>query len=175
MIIVEGCDNAGKTTLVQKLSDELRLLTVLNRRRPKTLLESWDYLYAIMPAVKLLPTVMDRFMAVSEPIYGPICRKEALYTPMDIRQQFDYVQRFLKRPPLLIYCRPSRERILDFGDRPQMAGVIDNADNLIGAYDLRMTWLRNELVLPVVRYDYEQRGAYDEVLSVAQAHLKDLY
>lgn len=176
MVIVEGCDNAGKTTLVQRLSDELKLLTVLNRRRPRSLQQSWDYLTRIMPAMAYLPTVVDRFMAVSEPIYGPICRGERLYSLADIVHQFKFVTKSLgDHPPLLVYCRPSNERILNFGDRPQMAGVIQNAQALIEAYDGQIGWLRDTVPLPVVRYDFDRGGAYEQVKQAVIDHISKVY
>lgn len=175
MIIVEGCDNAGKTTLVHTLSDEFKLLTILNRRRPRTLQQSWDYLTRIMPAASLLPTVMDRFMAVSEPVYGPICRNEKLYSPADQRGQFNFVQECLGVKPLLIYCRPPKSAILNFGDRPQMNGVIENAELLVDAYDDMVEWIREELPVQVIHYNWTSQNALPLLKALVTTHLQGAY
>lgn len=167
MIIVEGCDNAGKTTLVAKLSAEHRLLTLNHRQRPLSLQDSRDYLHLVTPLAQRFKTIFDRWQPISEPIYGPICRNTHLFEPADIAEQHSYL-RLEKLNPLIIYCRPSAERILNFGDREQMEGVIDNAKKIIDGYDRMMDWIAGYW-FPVVRYDYEH-DTYDSLSAKVLAY-----
>jgi len=160
MLIVEGCDNAGKTTLVAQLSADLRLLTLNNRQRPLTLQDSKDYLHLTAPLASRFKTIFDRWQPISEPIYGPICRGVHLFSPQDIAYQHYYLQE-CKLKPVIIYCRPSDGKILNFGDREQMEGVIENAKKIIDGYDRMMAWIEDQW-FPVVRYDYEH-DTYDSL------------
>jgi hypothetical protein len=173
MLIVEGCDNAGKTTLVSRLSGELKLITVCNRRRPASLDASWNYLIRVMPLASHHPTVFDRFQPISEPIYGPICRNTHLFKLEDKLAQLKFIRRSGVEP-MIIYCRPSLDRILNFGEREQMAGVIENAPAIVERYDGVMEWLEKELQFRVVQYDYEH-DSYDALKESARQHLEAMY
>lgn len=176
MIIVEGCDNAGKTTLVSQLSGELKLLTICNRRRPESIERSWDYFTAIMIAAQEFPTIFDRWQPISEPIYGPICRNTHLFSMTARIHQLKEMHDRFGMEALLIYCRPSLKKILDFGEREQMDGVIANAQAIVSKYDEDMLWIHHTFDhITVVRYDYEQPGAYDEIKRSAAAHLEKVY
>ena len=166
MIIVEGCDNTGKSTLVQKLSGDLKLLTINNRRRPESISDSWDYLYAVAPLAARFPTIADRWQPISEPIYGPICRNTQIFSLREIELQHEYLTSWdaLKKPTL-IFCRPPLDRILQFGTREQMEGVIDNARRIVSAYDTEMARLEHHTnYFNIVRWDFAH-DSYDDLLS----------
>lgn len=168
MIIVEGCDNSGKTTLVSALSGDLRLLSIVNRQRPLSLQDSYAYLTRVLPLALRFATIFDRWQPISEPIYGPICRGVHLFNDAHIQNQFRMTKNMALQP-LVIYCRPSIEKIMDFGEREQMAGVIENAPAIVAAYDHQIEWLKQHF--PVVRYDFE-RDTYDHIKQVALEHLQ---
>jgi len=167
MIIVEGCDNAGKTTLVSKLSADHRLLVLNNRQRPLSLQDSDDYLKLTIPLAQRFKTIFDRWQPISEPIYGPICRNTYLFESVDIAFQHKALL-MAKLQPMVIYCRPSNEKILNFGDREQMDGVILNATKIIDGYDRMMDWIAGYW-FPVVRYDYEHDN-YDSLSEKVLAY-----
>lgn len=167
MILVEGCDNSGKTTLVSKLSADFRLLTLNNRQRPLSLQDSKDYLHLVTPLAKRFKTIFDRWQPISEPIYGPICRNTHLFTSPDIADQHQYLRDAGIRP-IVIFCRPPDELILNFGDREQMEGVIENAKKIIDGYDRMIDWV-NLQWFPVVGYDYAH-DTYDSLSAKVRAY-----
>mgnify|MGYP000844624393 CR=1 FL=1 len=89
-------------------------------------------------------TILDRLSLISEPVYGEVLRGKQTIT-----QEMWYLlwNRFLELEPIIIYCRPHSKRILEFGERGQMDGVIDNAPSLLGAYDALMTRITQDMVL----------------------------
>ncbi len=73
--------------------------------------------------------VTDRHVAISEPIYGIICRGQH-----GLDQK--HIDMALRRIDLLVYCRPPTLTIIGtIDDRPQMEGVVDNTPAIITAYD----------------------------------------
>jgi len=166
MIVVEGCDNSGKTTLIQRLAEELKLLSITNRRKPQQRADVFHYTTDMVMLSLHYSTIFDRWQAISEPIYGPICRGIGYLESGDT----DFLHRVAQvAKPLLIYCRPRDSTILNFGERDQMAGVIENGPRLIAAYDREIKYASRWF--PVVRYDFE-RDTYDSLRDQALAHLK---
>lgn len=166
MIVVEGMDNTGKTTLISKLAEELKLLSITNRRRPQRREDVFHYTANMTMLSLHFSTIFDRWQAISEPIYGPICRGIGFLEDGDT----DYLHAVTRvANPLIIYCRPQDSTILNFGERDQMEGVIDNGRELITAYDLEMETVAKWF--PVIRYDFE-RDTYDSIRDQALSHLK---
>jgi len=164
-VIVEGPDNSGKSTLVNQLSKDLKLLVINNRKLPASVAESQAYLDLVLPLTKHFPTIFDRWQTISEPIYGPICRKNHLFKLAQIDFQFEVI-----RPlrPMVIYCRPPSQVALNFGPIEQMEGVISNAEQLLKAYDDHMIYINN-FWAPVVRYDWTA-GGYEELRHKISQH-----
>lgn len=113
MIIVEGPDGAGKTTLIEKLSNALELpiapKVVDSHTNATTDLVKWvDYNIE----KGLTRTLYDRHRLISEPIYGPVVRGHLEpgfdnYHWLHTRQQ-----QFRDMKPLLIWCLPPIEEVL---------------------------------------------------------------
>lgn len=151
LIIAEGMDNTGKTTLVQKLSEDLKLLVMNNRRKPQDEEEMAAYLRLVNTTQWHFPTILDRLCTISEPIYG-VLRKSG---PVITKERADaHLVTLRAMKPLIIYCRPDDRTILNFGDRPQMDGVIENAKSLLLAYDQCMDRLAIKGHL-IVKWDYK--------------------
>lgn len=114
---------------------------------------------------KYYSTIFDRWSAISEPIYGRVLRG-AQYTV----EQKEQLHRWTAREgnPLVIYCRPRDETILNFKE-PQMVGVIDRAKLLIEAYDEEMKLVAKNLV--TCDYDYEQHD-YANLREIIINHLQ---
>lgn len=151
MIIVEGMDNSGKTVLVNKLAEELRLVQVRNNiRHPQSPADLNNYFLSILNLDRSLSKglILDRWPPISEPIYGEVLRGT---NPMGQRIKANY-HRCIRNEAMLIWCRPPNSTLLDFGSREQMFGVIEKADQLIEAYDREMEFISEYLKLHI--YDY---------------------
>lgn len=149
MILVEGMDNSGKSTLCKKICEEFSL-QMLERTPPPT----GPYWEARKYGLKQLnhglgPKVSDRCYAISEWVYGPVVRGGIA----SAHGHSSIVERLLYSQHLLIYCRPPTEKIMDFGDRPQMEGVKELSSALLERYD----WFFKNLSsanLPFLLYDW---------------------
>lgn len=156
LVVVEGPDGSGKSTLIGRLRQESkRHFLVLRRVNPP------NNIAQIGGAVDLLSyasscdvdVVCDRHPFISEPIYGLTLRNrnllEGLYGPAAIRATIcDTIGR-------IIYCRPPIEQIVNCAkNQEQLLGVHEHILTLIEAYDEVMANLRIELGIPVLRYDW---------------------
>lgn len=167
MITIEGMDNSGKTTLLNRLAEDLCLTSVKNYQRPRDNNDILQYSHAMQNLNFNMrgKLILDRISSISEPIYGPICRDTKWIDPEVIEECH---QRSRQANALVIYCRPPNEKILDFGDRPQMPGVIDRAKQLLVEYDKQMAEVRR--VLCTCNYDYTVHS-YEAIKSVVYNHL----
>jgi hypothetical protein len=181
MVIVEGMDNSGKTTLVRALSEDCKLLVMNNRRRPKSREDVIDYVDMVIPIANRFPVILDRFAPISEPIYGPICRDSHLLTKDDIGQCLLKVARGQTSTgvlqgngsmALIIYCRPRDSTVLGFKDDiPQMEGVIENGQALLQAYDKSMKEL-GSFWFTVAHYDWEI-DSYNSIKNLVSQHFQN--
>jgi hypothetical protein len=124
MIIVEGGDNVGKTTLIQQLLEMDPSLRVLHRDRFKPQAGETigrSYLKALTPSgddrVATANSIADRFMA-SEVIYGDLFRNGNRLTLQD-----EWTLRLLLQSygTLIVHCDPGDAVIKkDWASRPQL-------------------------------------------------------
>jgi thymidylate kinase len=150
IVVVEGPDNAGKTTLATYLAKHLRAV-YLKVERPKRGVDLLAFRNLIKVANEYSGWVVcDRHVAISEPIYGTVIRHGHVLNQLDIDPALDDIH-------CVFYCRPTNKRILDsIGERPQMEGVVENAEAIIHAYDEYMKDLYLEQRILVYVYDYEE-------------------
>lgn len=169
MIIVEGMDNTGKTTLIKSLVKDLDL-THIKSPGPKDSLASFSWVIESLKE-KRKNIIYDRYFLISERVYGPVLRGEDVFGDYT----FDLVSLMLRKSPLIIYCRPPELTIKDWGDRDQMAGVKSQYSSLLTRYD----WII-ELIGEIAcnstlvhKYDYTDGCAYNTVKSVVKTYLKE--
>jgi hypothetical protein len=163
MIIVEGMDNTGKTTLIKKLSLELGLEI---RHSPSHLVGSPDLYTWVDEELAQdfkLPPIYDRFPLISEAVYGPILRGVSTIP------KGKYDGWAASHDVLFIYCRPGLNRILNWGHRDQMKGVMEHAKALVAEYDDVMFSYRTR-GWGVVKYDYEDVEAFSKVHAVVRQY-----
>ena len=143
MIIVEGPDNSGKTTLISQLAKDLNRVTIKGIR-PQTFWEikTWCQVIEKFP----WPVILDRFPLISEPVYGPIIRGVSLITREEALIELKLLN------PIIIYCRPSLSIIKDF-QLPQMAGVPNHIDKIVNAYDDWMVQIGRQNTMMVYNYE----------------------
>ena len=149
MIIVEGMDNTGKTTLIQQLAEDLKLTIA------KTYYKPWGdrdemVLYANWLEICPFPLIVDRHPFISELIYGTTLRGHS-HSDRSLAASVQGIH-------LVIYCRPPTDTILStLQDREQMEGVDKHAKALLDLYD--------EVVQDSVHYDYTAPEAYSNLLK----------
>lgn len=170
LVIVEGCDGAGKTTLIQgldKVPNIPQIFRIHRSRRPKSEMEVVNEMVSINSLVhgQRVPVVLDRHALISEPIYGTIVRnKPVVFWDADAVPEY-----LLEDHTLIIYCRPTTEAVKAcIGNNPQMEGVLAKVEDILLAYDLRMTLLRNRGA-NVRPYNYQEESSlslWQEVYGV---------
>ena len=150
IIIVEGMDNTGKTTLVEQLVRE----TGYGRVRspgPQSLEDMIDGVETCLISDNI---IYDRFPLISEEIYGPVLRGYCLW---EFSRWREYFIQLLQLKPLFIYCRPGRETILkSINQRDQLKGVVDRASVIIDTYDWFFSYLRKSYPLDLIVHNYRE-------------------
>lgn len=150
MIVLEGPDNCGKTTLANALSSALDL-PVVHSEKPDfdnngQLRLEW---MARNPY-----TIYDRASCISEAVYGPICRNGSVYG----REHWQILSRFLSHNPFIIFCECSKSRALQFNGREDMEGVHENAEALYDRYRevmVKVEKISSHTQAVVYKYNYE--------------------
>lgn len=163
MIIVEGMDNSGKSTLCNQLAGLYLDRQVIHSPGPHLgFIGMVDFCVGSVAHPKLyIELLFDRHPAISEHVYGvPIRNTNAMlgWAHSYIKEQADlhafFITKWTQIQPVVIYCRPPKKNILDFGEREQLGGVISQAQMLIEAYDAKMYDMANSGEAVVIEYDY---------------------
>lgn len=149
MVIIEGPDGAGKSTLIEKLMDAESGVVVAPRACTSLAgplygndLVVWLRTYGVMPGY-----LYDRHPCISGPVY------DAVYANPVESWVGAWVQRFFREiqdGSRVIYCRPPRREIIkSVNESAQMGGVDRNIHKIIDTYDAIMTSM-----IPHERYDW---------------------
>lgn len=155
LIVVEGVDASGKTTLLENSRHIRGRYFVLLRHSCRPLVP--DDIGNLLKLIDGQPVdlILDRHPLISEPIYGPILRKKNLVTEW-IAPFTGAVDSWIKEIDRVIYCRPPITAILtNLNNNPQLAGVEQHLEELLYAYDRRMAEIK-ALGVEVVKYDYKR-------------------
>lgn len=126
-IIAEGCDGAGKTTLIMKLMSAYRTVHYFHATKDTTEVQ---YLEALDTNADVL--IMDRFW-LSEDIYGPIVRGAE---PMDaeVKERLDAALE-ARGPALLLFVNADYEVVKErFINRSDDYITIDQLAEIYNAY-----------------------------------------
>jgi len=155
MIIVEGCDNTGKSTLILSLATDLRMATARSNGRPRSKLAILHYHGWCEDCPQDI--LLDRHPALSDLVYGSLLRN---FTHSDLGLAHRVIE-----DHFLIYCRPPTSKVIaNILDREQMEGVTANAIKLLQGYDDLMSLLQ-----PDFTYDYTQPKAYEELKNAIKS------
>lgn len=164
MIILEGPDNSGKSTLGAKLAEFTGWPVVhSSSNHPKGPDEM--YLVALEQLVPK-PQILDRVFSVSEAVYGPLIRG---------RNRVGVLNRVLLRTlvrsqNLIIYCRPPEMEILNTS-KDEMDGVVENHAEIIRRYDKLFNTL-DKCGASIYRHDHTRPNAQFIVESIVHNHVR---
>lgn len=158
IVVVEGPDGSGKSTLI----DNLRLtcsrhFVSLRRSGPP---KNADELTSIIRwmtrmEVSLVPLICDRYPLISEPIYGNAIRGTNL---LDGIYDVDAQKAIFKSVDRVIYCRPPTSVIYHkIHANPQLKGVVEKIEEITQNYDHVMKLLAHWGV-HVTWYDWTAHG-----------------
>lgn len=151
ILILDGFDNTGKTTLAHRICGEFGLEYLHSPSEYK-----YDFSKMMDWAEEELNSnryaLYDRFSPITDQVYGPVLRGG---TPYHSSQKGQAIVELLRQTPhLIVYARPSKAKILRFGEREQMDGVIDKAEKLLIKYDALFYDLLKQ-GYNVIGYNYE--------------------
>ena len=150
LVIIEGADGSGKTTLANRLRKDLDQYSIFLRSNgpPPNIGKLADIIAWIMVSPGHIPVFCDRFPILSEYVYGPIIRGKC--------QHGLSVEQMAKRlsKALIIYCRPSYSKLAaGVRQEVQMDGVVINHRNIVKSYDDMMGELETAGAF-IKRYDF---------------------
>ena len=139
ILILEGPDGSGKSTLSQMIQDELGYdvspRVVSKQATAMTDLKKWvdDNLDE-----GLQPRIYDRHRLISETIYGPILRESANEGFDQLPWLGPRLRRFYNMKPLIIYCLPPLAEVKkNIANDPDNEVVKNHIDQLYSAYVAR--------------------------------------
>lgn len=148
MIILEGPDNSGKSTLAHLLSKELSMAVIHPGSAPGNKAEE---LKMILSQLSLMdaPVIHDRVTFISNMVYN-IFRGENTGT------NYGRYCREIRPPSKIIFCRPEYSDLLsmdnhvikDYDTRSHIDMINKNAIQIVTAYDYIMQFI------PHIKYDY---------------------
>lgn len=175
IIIVEGMDGTGKTTLVQQLAHRLE---VKPGKFVGSLGPSDDYRLALVNRTiseiteleiasaegRPINRLYDRFPLISEAIYGPILRGRNCFGV----RYYPLRRRLLALKTMIIYCRPNREVIqANIQQAPQMSGVLEHFGELLNAYDKLFVELTESPVKSyITTFDYTRDEVQELIYKI---------
>jgi predicted HAD superfamily Cof-like phosphohydrolase len=156
IIIIEGCDFAGKSTLINKLSKDLSLLAI-KAIRPRTMDDVDNWLDKVTYLTADEPIICDRTPLISEPIYGDIIRGNPVIDAFSAERDLSMLY------PIVVFCNPPWDHVKTC-DNEQMSGVHENLMALHGRYQEHVHALSTMCVIDMIEYDFT-KDSYENLLT----------
>lgn len=150
LIILEGADGSGKTSLANKIRKEVEeyMLFLRSNGAPHHVGQLADVIGWVSEIPYRIPVIQDRNPVISEYIYGPIIRGKCMHG-----LTFDQMARMFRKS-MIIYCRPSYSALAaGMRQEVQMEGVALNHKEIVRAYDQLIGQFR-ETDMSVIPFDF---------------------
>lgn len=166
MIIVEGFDCSGKSTLVRHLAE---MLQWSEHHIGGPTRDEDDTMNCLARCRRRMMErcIQDRVTHISESVYAMLdYPKKAALALNSIRE--------VACAELVIYCRPPTEVMLELledhekkeHDDPQKLEIVmETAPTLIRLYDTIMNLVQHHMGCRLITYDFTKVGNYDEVMA----------
>ena len=125
MIVVEGPDGSGKSTIARKIARALQLQHMHEGGPP---VSDENLRWRLNKHYENFGAILDRTGWVSERVYGPIIRGTT-FIPMD--ELDEWADRFIAAGWRLVYCRRSLKKLVEFAtaDLQQITATKDYKDS----------------------------------------------
>lgn len=162
IIIVEGADNSGKSTLAQKLAEHFRLEVVHPGGPPKTVANIIGCMSEQIGAFRMsniVSFVYDRVTCISDYVYRCDSRYDTIFKSFQEDLAFE--------PNIvIIYCRPSDEQLMNFDnhvtkeheDEDVVERAKRNVRRTIERYDNLFDRFEDNHRLRIHRYNFENES-----------------
>lgn len=135
MVVIDGPDNSGKSTLVNRLVEDIGIPHQHSEGPWKTrrgLLESLEEIDIKNSSDDFF--LQDRYGLISELIYQPILRPDNRIINITDQPEGEYWKKLVKME-FLVICMPPMERLFDEASlASQPKEIIANMDSIINAY-----------------------------------------
>lgn len=176
MIIVEGPDGAGKTSLIERLSADLGIpkheKAIPWSGPPEPGSSSlWQWAHHDVTTWPSQPmAIYDRHPLISEYIYGPVIRGKS--APGFNQPSAHGLRRQMEQRCLLIICLPPHEvYVANIEATKQMVGVTEHSFQLYGLYEaLVSSWGGWRVVYDFVPWTHGDETQYEHVKMSARLH-----
>lgn len=168
MLIIEGPDNAGKTTLANYLSQELGIPIHHFGAPPENFTQLLSRVIFCMNNKDHF--IYDRIPLVSEHVYSILRNRNLIHELYNNGEQ--HYKDLRETNPILIYCRPPVKKMLEghkgkeHDTQEHLDFVRDNAQKLIDRYDQLMD---DEHMPPYWVFDYTEQSRENILEQVKEA------
>lgn len=166
MIIIEGPDNSGKSTLINSLVKDFNLLIADKPHGPpKNIMDLVSRTTKLLLRQDSTRYILDRHPLFSESVYGPILRDKNLWEsnkPIKDLLLTILNQANSEGTVFIIYCRPPDEIVLNLDTHQiksydtieHLEGLKNKSHEILEAYDNLMSSWAN------FKYNYKEKDSY---------------
>lgn len=176
IVILEGPDGAGKSTLAEQLRKEFERdrITHVTKHGPYNGVDAADLCRIFFRAMTSALTydehlIMDRSW-ISEPIYADVYRNGVNRVDLQRRRMLERVA--LSRGGVIVHCQPAFELCEKAFLSRKDAEYLDTTQQLQKVYSEYMSMGQNS-ALPLLHYDYEHDNVDDLVDDIFEQSIEN--
>lgn len=173
MIIVEGPDGAGKTTLISQMVEryDLQVAPRVVSKDANAMVNLRDWVDTNLEEGPQW-MIFDRHRLISETIYGPALRQNAEDGFDSLTQMWLWLRKFYELEPLIIYCIPPLDVVKSNTEHdPDNRAVAHKIEAIYQAYVARAAL--DSIMSPgsVIIWDYTTDGQEQTPLLMLDGHI----